>query len=374
MKIRNAFLRRLTLSAGAVLVLAPGPAAAQEDPVAFAKDVVEQASKSVMSLDEMGKGAVIWAGPESSPPPARDVTVAVMPCPLSLSVCQKNLAYASEAAKAIGWKVIPIDTRGDPGTAQRGVDAALNKGAQCVLLLASPARDIRAQIQRGKEKGVAFVVSFADDPVPYGGDVGYGIDQATAGKLLAAYVVANGGGKVVLLGAPAFPQLSARLQGFRDYLAEYGGDTTVVLEEVEFNVGAGAPDLVTKTQALLTKYPQDSFQWVLTPYDEALVPVLATMRQRDRTEIHGLSFDGEPVAISSILGDKAQAATISWGLEWAAWAGIDECNRALNKSEVGVHHDFPLQLTTAANAVAGGVYDPGLDFKAHFKAMWAGGN
>lgn len=350
--------------------LAPQLASAQQDPVAFAKAVVEQGVQSVLSRDPLGQGKVVWTGAATAPKPVAGATIAVMPCPLALEVCQKNLKSATEAAAAMGWEVVPIDTKGDPATAQRGVDAALNRGVQCVLLLGTPSRDIRAQIQRGKEKNVAFVTGFSDDPREFGGDVGFGIDQAAAGKLLAAYVVANGGGKVVIYNAPAFPQLAIRLQGFKDYLAEHGGGLAEVVEEVEFNVGAGAPDLVTKTQALLTKHPRDSFQWILGPYDESLVPVLATARQRDRAEIRGLAFDGEPVALDAIKSGGAQAATISWGLEWVSWAGVDECNRAMNGAEVGVNSDFPIQLTTVANVPADGRYDPGLDFKATYRAMW----
>jgi ribose transport system substrate-binding protein len=345
-------------------------AAAQEDAVAFATRIAEQGQNSVMSKDKLGEGAVVWTGAETAPKPAAGAVIAVMPCPLALEVCQKNLKYATEAAEAIGWEVVPIDTKGDPATAQRGVDAALNRGVQCVLMLGAPARDIRAQIQRGKEKGVAFVTGFADDPREFGGDIGFGIDQAAAGKLLAAHVIANGGGKVVIFTAPAFPQLAVRLQGFKDYLAEHGGGVAEVLEEIEFNVGAGAPDLVTKTQALLTRYPRDSFTWVLGPYDESLVPVLSTAKQRERGEIRGLSFDGEPVALKSIADGGPQSATVAWGLEWVAWAGVDECNRAMNGAEVGVNTDFPIQLVTAANLPADGRYDPGFDFRARYKAMW----
>lgn len=352
------------------MIFAMPARSADVDPVAFAKQVVEQAAKSVMSRDELGKGTVKWTGAESSPPPIKDATIAVVPCPLSLSVCQASLADATAAAEAMGWKVIPIDSKGDPAVTQQAVDAAINRDVKCVFTDASPSRDIRAQIARGKEKGIAFVTGFSDDPREFGGDIGFGLDQAAAGKLLAAYVVAQGGGDVVMFTAPAFPQLAERLQGFKDYLAEHGGGTAKVVEEVEFNVGAGAPDLITKTQALLTKYPKDSFKWILGPYDESLVPILATAKQRDRTEIKALGFDGEPVALESIAADGGQAATIAWGTEWIAWAGIDECNRALNKTEVGVNKDFPLQLIIKDNVTPGKRYDPGLDFKAEYRAMW----
>ena len=345
--------------------------AVDQGAIDFAKKVVDQATNTVMSRDPLGAGSSRWTGAETSPKPVKDATIAVVPCPLALSVCQTALADATAAAEAIGWKVIAIDSKGDPAVTQKAVEAAINRDVSCVLTIGSPSRDIRGQIQRGKEKGIAFVTGFADDPREFGGDIGFGIDQTAAGKLLAAHVVANGGGNVVMFTAPAFPQLGERLQGFKDYLAEHGGDVAKVVEEVEFNVGAGASDLITKTQALLTKHPKDSIQWVLGPYDESLVPVLATARQRDRTEIKALGFDGEPVALDSIVSGGGQVATISWGLEWVAWAGIDECNRAINKAEVGVNKDFPLQLTVQSNAAPGKRYDPGFDFKAKFREIWA---
>lgn len=365
----RAALTAIALAAGTIAALPAS--AADQDAVEFARKVVDQATKTVMSRDPLGAGSSRWTGADNSPPPVKGASVAVVPCPLALSVCQTTLADATAAAEAIGWQVIPIDSKGDPAVTQRAVEAAINRDVKCVLTLGSPSRDIRAQIQRGKEKGIAFVTGFSDDPREFGGDIGFGIDQTTAGKLLAAYVVANGGGNVVILTAPAFPQLTERLQGFKDYLDEHGGGVAKVVEEVEFNVGAGAPDLITKTQALLTKHPKDSVQWILGPYDESLVPVLATARQRDRTEIRALGFDGEPVAVDSIVSGTGQAATISWGLEWVAWAGIDECNRALNKAEVGVNKDFPLMLTVQANATPGKRYDPGFDFKAKYKEIWS---
>ncbi|MEQ8346409.1 MAG: substrate-binding domain-containing protein [Sneathiellaceae bacterium] len=350
--------------------VAAGPVLAAEDPVAYARQVVAAGTDSIMSRDDLATGKVHWTGADSSPPPVPGATIAVVPCPLFLSVCQALYSDAEAAAAAIGWKTIPIDSKGDPAVTQKGVEAAINRDVACVLTLGSPARDIRAQIARGKEKGISFVTGFADDAREFGGDSAFGLDQATAGALLAAYVVANGGGNVVVFNAPAFPQLAVRLQGFKDYIAAHAGDQAKVLEEIEFNVGAGAPDLITKMQAVLTRHPKDSIQWVIAPYDEAVVPLLATARQRDRTGIRGLGFDGQPVALESIAKDGGQAATISWGLEWVSWAGIDECNRAMNKAETGVNTDFPIQLTDRSNAVPGKRYDPGLDFKAKYKAMW----
>jgi ABC-type sugar transport system substrate-binding protein len=341
------------------------------DAVAYAKKVVEAGLLSKMSRSPLEEGGVYWTGADSSPPPVEGVTVAVMPCPMAFVVCKYLFDKAKDAAEAIGWEAFSIDTQGDPATAQKAVDVAINRGVKCVLTLASPARDISAQIARGKERGVAFVTGFSDDPRDFGGDVGYGLDYAAAGALLGAYVVANGGGKVVVLNAPQLPQLTVRTDGFIDYVEKHGGGTTEILHREEFSLVQGAQGLVTKTQALLTRYPKDSFQWVIGPYDEVLRPVLQTAQQRGRTEIKGVSFDGEDVAYDSLRGGGQQVATISWGLEWVSWAGIDECNRALNGAPVGVNTDFPIQLTDNSNVPpVGEKYWPGFDFKARYKEMW----
>ena len=367
-KRRNGLLGCLVASTSMIFPFAT--AFAQDEKVAFAQQVSQAGHSSILSRDPLDTGSVRWMGPESAPAPLSDATIAVVPCPLILAVCQGLYSDAQAAAEAIGWNTIVVDTKGDPAATQQAVDAAINRGVNCVLLLGSPSRDIRAQIQRGKERGIAFVAGFSDDPRQYGGDAGFGLDQAAAGKLLAAHVVSQGGGKIVVFNAPAFPQLAERLQGFKDYISEHGGESAVVLEEIEFNVGAGAPDLITKMQAILTRHHKDSFQWVIAPYDEALVPLLATARQRDRTEIQGLGFDGAEVALKSIADGTGQSATINWGLEWVAWAGIDECNRAANGGEVGLITDFPIQLTTAANVTPGQRYDPGFDFKAKYRSLW----
>lgn len=359
------------IALGTAQLIGSGAPRADDDPVAFAKKVVDAAKMSTMSRAPLGEGGVKWTGAETSPPPIEKASVAVMPCPLQYVVCQYLFEKAKDAAEAIGWEAFPIDNKGDPAVAQKGVDVAINKGVKCVLTLASPARDIKAQITRGKEKGVAFVTGFSDDPRDFGGDVGYGLDYAAAGALLGAYVIANGGGGVLALDAPQLPQLTVRINGFKDYIEKHGGGSAKIVHSEDFTLVQGAQGLITKMQAILTRFKEGEIRWVIAPYDEVLKTALEVVDQRGRKEIKGVSFDGEDVAYHSIRTGGSQAATISWGLEWVSWAGIDECNRALNKAEVGVNKDFPIQLTDASNVPKEGLkYDIGFDFKGKFKAMW----
>jgi ABC-type sugar transport system substrate-binding protein len=341
------------------------------DDVEFATKVMKAGEKSKMSRSPLDVGGVTWSGADKSPPPIKGATVAVMPCPLAYSVCKYLYDSAAAAAKELGWESIPIDNKGDPAIAQKGVDAAINRGVKCVLTLAHPARDIKAQITRGKQQGIAFVTGFSDDPRQFGGDVGYGLDYAAAGALLGAYVIASGGGGIVVFNAPQDPQLTVRINGFKDFIEKYGGTDTKVIHSEDFSLAAAGPGEITKMQAILTRFPKDSFKWVIAPFDETLTPLLETAQQRGRTEIKGVSFDGEEVAYADIRKGGPQVASISWGLEWVAWAGIDECNRALNKADVGVNKDFPIQLTDSTNVPPVNVkYDTGFDFKEHYLQMW----
>ena len=343
----------------------------EAEAIAYAKKVVEAGRSSTMSRSPLDEGGVQWSGADTSPPPIKNATVAVMPCPLAYAVCKYLFEKAKDAAAAIGWEAFSIDNKGDAAIAQKGVEVAINRGVNCVLTLASPARDIRAQIARGKERGVAFVTGFSDDPREFGGDVGYGLDYAAAGAVLGAYVVANGGGGIVMFNAPQLPQLTVRLDGFADYIKKHGGGTAELIHREDYSLAQGGQGLITKMQAILTRYPKGTIDWVIGPYDEAIVPPLQIAQQRGRTEIKGISFDGEDVAYNSIRTGGAQVATISWGLEWVSWAGIDECNRVLNGAKAGVNKDFPIQLTDSTNLPTEGMkYDPGFDFKARYIEMW----
>lgn len=87
-----------SVAAGALGAVSP-PAHAQEDPVAYAKQVVEAARAGKMSRAPLNEAGVVWTGAETSPPPIKGATVAVMPCPLALVVCQYHDASSSGAGE-----------------------------------------------------------------------------------------------------------------------------------------------------------------------------------------------------------------------------------------------------------------------------------
>ena len=241
-----------------------------------------------------------------------------------------------------------------------------------MLTLASPARDIRSQIERGKERGVAFVTGFSDDPRDFGGDVGYGLDFHAAGELLGAYIVANGGGGVVIFDAPQLPQLTARLQGVKDYLAEHGDGMAEIIHEEDYSLAAGPQGQITKMEAILTRFPREQLQLGRRTFSmkhsyrffRLRISVIVTRSKALHSTANRL-----PINPSVRVVRKWRPSAGGWnGLPGL---GLTSATAALNEAEVGVNPDFPIQLTDETNVPPDGeAYDIGFDFKEQYRSMW----
>ena len=329
-------------------------------------ELFAQAQDEMMSLG----GPVEWHGADSSPPPAEDVTVALLPVSLQLEVGRFIAAKFEEAAEAIGWESVILDGQSDPPTEQAAVDAALNQGIDCLGTFAAAVRGITPQLERAREMGVPVVEAFAGNE----GDIIIGLNYENAGAALAASVIEEGGGEVLVTNIPQLPELTRRTNGFVDYIEEWGGENTRVVAEEEHTVADIGPGQEAQMRAMLEQNPDA--EWVYAPFDEALYPLLEFAQQAGRDNMKGVSFDGDPGAYADLRdgpdSGRGQLATISWGLDWVAWSIVDECNRALNDEETEVNEDHPIELTTEQNVPPADVdvYVPSLDFEAQFKELW----
>lgn len=327
--------------------------------------LAQQAQDEMMSLG----GPVRWEGADSSPPPAEDVTAAVMPCSLQLEVCRFIAGSFEDGTKAIGWNSKVIDGQSDPAVEQQAVDAALNEGIDCLVTFAAAARDIKPQLERAQSMNVPVVEAFAGSDA----DIVIGLNYENAGAALAAYVIQQGGGDVLVTNIPQLPELTRRTNGFVDYLNKFGGNKAKVVDEEDFTIADIGPGQEAKMQAMLNKNP--NAKWVYAPFDGAGYALLDTAKQAGQP-LRGVGFDGDPPAYADIRNGpdqgRGQVATISWGLDWVAWSAVDECNRALNDEPTGVNKDHPIELTTQQNIPPKDVnsYTPSLDFKAKFKELW----
>jgi len=337
--------------------------------VTAAKELVAAGLKGTMSRS--AGGDVAWAGASTSPPPFPNGKVGILACPLAVEACDRISTAAKEAATELGWEAFIVDGRGDPSVQQAGVETMINRRVNCIVSLAAPARVFAPQIERATQQGIKVFTGFADDPRQYGGHGGIAPDNVKAGEMLAAYVIANGGGKVLVFDAPQDPQLAERTQGFKQYLEEHGGGE--IVDTVDFALTEIGPGEATKMKAALQRHPRGTIDWVISPFDATLTPLLQAARELGRTEIKGLSFDADQSSLEDLRNDpdSGQVATLSWSYEWVSWATIDECNRALQGEPVNVNKDFPIRLIDKTNVPPpGGRDQPQFDFVGRFKEMW----
>lgn len=327
------------------------------------EQLASQAEKEMLSLG----GDAGWDGADSSPPPAKGKTVAFMPCNLQITVCRSMEENFKEAAETIGFKANVLDGQGDPTKEQAAVDAALNKGIDCLITMAAPVRDIAPQAATMRQENIPIIEAFGGQD----GDVSVGVNQQNAGAALASYVLTHGGGDIIVTGLPQLHEISLRTEGFVDYIERFGEGTAKIVGQEDFTLAELGPGQEAKTRALLAKYP--TAEWFVAGADSILYTPLDIAKQEGR-KIKGLAFDGEEAAYADLRdgtnAGRGQTATISWALDWVVWSSVDECNRAMQSEPTGVNKDHPIKLTDASNVPPGGSFEPSFDFRAKFKELW----
>jgi ribose transport system substrate-binding protein len=328
-------------------------------------------------VEERTAAQTEWRGPTEAPDPLEGVTVGIIPCGLAIEGCARLARGAEEAAQVIGWEPIVVDGQGNPQVIQEGMDSLINRRVDAIVLGAVNAQDIGPQLERAREEGVQVIGTFSGEPgaelmpEPWVGMVG--IDDFEAGRTLAAFVVANGGGNVAIFTQKESPRVAMRAEGFKAGLEEFGGGQIRIVEERSIpNTELGPPE-VEIMSSILAREPEGSFEWIFAGFDFMIVPLIQAAEQAGRDELRGLSFDGNLENLELIRAGRIQAATVGYPLEWAGWAAIDQLNRTLQGEEpLGFDEtaiDFKL-LTEGNLPPEGQSWTGDLDFRARYRELW----
>jgi ABC-type sugar transport system substrate-binding protein len=133
--------------------------------------------------------------------------------------CTLQGDIVKQGAADLGWKSTFINTDGSPQQEQAAFETALRQGADGIILNAVTPSALSSQIAEAKAKGVLFVTccSLAQVPTDVLYNTSTSAQNAAIGKDLAAYVVANSGGKanVLYVDISIFQILSTLATSFR---------------------------------------------------------------------------------------------------------------------------------------------------------------
>jgi ribose transport system substrate-binding protein len=311
-----------------------------------------------------------WIGPTSSPPIAKGKTIGVIPCATFVEGCAREQRGVVEAAKAAGWNTIVIDGKVDPQVQQNAINSLIARKVDAIVLNSINASSVGQGMAAAKKAGIPVIVSFAQDPTPFGGLTDVRIDDTKAGKVAAAYIVTHGGGNVLAVYDNSAEEVVQRYDGLKAGLSQFGGAKLIASEKISGSqIGPSEASLMS---SYLQRYKKGDINWVFCGYDFMCTPLIQEIDRSGRGEIKAIGYDGNLENLAFIRKGTVQEAAVGYPLEWAGWGVVDELNRYFNKQKLwpGTNY-FNFRLLTKANLPkAGNSYQGDVDFRSKFKQLW----
>ena len=301
-----------------------GPAADGGAGLAAAKALVESHSAKVTA----------WPGPTSAPAAATGKKIGVITCANAAEGCIREANGAEEGAKAIGWDVQVLDGQGDQQKQLAACSALLDSKVDAIVLVSLNDAVLGPCMDRAKQQGTLVINTVSPDPRAFGGLMNVGPDDFESGRTLAAYIAANGGGKVAIFDHNENPAVADRARGLKAGLNEFGVAYEIVYEISVTLSQIGAPEEQLMS-AFLQSHPKGTADWVYAGFDAMLAPLVDTADRAGRNELKALSVDGNLQNLDFIRQGKIEVATAGYPLEWVGWAAIDELNRAFAGKSLG---------------------------------------
>lgn len=316
-----------------------------------------------------------WRGPtEPVPSDGSSRNVQVIMCAAG-TACEVAANFVVEAAETLGWTAEIIDGQFNPEVWLTSFDTAISRSPDAIIGIAIPDVAVDAKLAAAREAGIV-TVSIADTPEgntanPYDAYVSYRMPLMH--QVLAHAVIAetNGEADVILINDSAFPNLvesNAQFQRVMDGCA--GCSVTLVDWQT-----ADALDPV-RTEAVVTAAlnANSSADFVVMPYSIGMPSVIEAVRKAGRADsVDVVAKDGDAVALSIVAAGQSPF-NAGVGLDWVAYAGIDQVARGVSgldfvpaeETGLGVH------LWTTADTPADGSadYSQWLDFKAEYARLW----
>jgi ribose transport system substrate-binding protein len=340
--------------------------------------IVAEAKAAVEKAKTTGKE---WAGPTSSPPAAKDKLVHVITCSPDTEGCQRHVNGAVEAAKAIGWRVKRVETKGSPQEFVQTMNEAMDAGADAIIGGSFPHAAITPALKRATKEGVP-VVTMIGGNWPLADGVGNGkaglitdvdTNNETIGQMAAEFAIADTDGKATIgiLDEKDFPVLRGRIKGFEDTIAKCTECKIKETVNVPVTVLAkeGAPSVAQFVRA------NPDVNYFFASYDGGAVFAVQGIKQAG-SDVPLVGQDANQPNYGFIRKGDVQVATAGTSHEWIGWAAIDQLNRVFNGEEPAKEWTpegggIPPRLFDKTNLPPEGeVWEPEVDFRAEFKKLW----
>jgi ribose transport system substrate-binding protein len=260
-------------------------------------------------------------------------------------------AFQAEA-KANGWDVNVVDTKGDVAAAISRIEDVSNQKVDAIVINVDPAQ-VAAGLQTAKDAGIpVFGMDAGASPLLVTNVTSNGYSMAAD---TAAYVAnrINGKGNVVMFVFDAFPPVQAR-GVIADAIFKNNPDIKVIERVTPDVADGGIADSRAKMEAILAAHPdKGSISAVWAAWDQpalgALQAIEAAGRQNEGIVITGI--DANPQARDAIAKGTNFEASMAQDFKGIGRTTADAVKRYLGGEKIKQSVIYvPTKLITAANA------------------------
>jgi len=324
------------------------------------------------------KGAPPAAFPQlpASPPVAKGKFVVNITCSLAAEGCAEADRGAHAAADALGWKLLTIDTGGDPAKILSAFEQAKNLHADGIMLNSLDPSQVKEPVADARKRGVPVVcmgcgilksnVDPPEDSVNHE-VISPGVLQ---GQIEGAGLVlgTNGKARILVLSAPEFASIRDREQGAREVF-EMCPDCTVA-KTIKLTVADLATSLPAKIKAALQADPKINAVWV--GFDAGAMVANTAIEQLGKgDEVQVWSNDGLQQNLGVIKAGGPQKGSVTQPLRWKGWAVMDNLNRLFNDEAPVEDDQIPAVLITEDNVDEWSDGKTGsLDYQGAYRKLW----
>lgn len=278
--------------------------------------------------------------------------IAVITPYLSQPGTQFYVEAFQEEAKANGWDVNVIDTKGDVAAAISRIEDVSTQKVDAIVINVDPAQ-VAAGLETAKSDGIpVFGMDAGASPLLVTNVTSNGYAMAADTAAYTANRI-NGKGNVVMFVFDAFPPVQAR-GVIADAIFKNNPDIKVV-ERVTPDVSdGGIADSRAKMEAILTAHPEKgSISAVWAAWDQpalgALQAIEAAGRQDEGIVITGI--DANPQARDAIAKGSNFEASMAQDFKGIGRATADAVKRHLAGEKIKQSVIYvPTKLVTSANA------------------------
>jgi ribose transport system substrate-binding protein len=286
--------------------------------------------------------------------------------------------YWAQAAADIGWKYKDLISGSTPATQQAAMNSAIQLSPAGILTSGIPNSTIQSQLTLAAQKGI-WVNSSADTSPDSGAmfdtSIANPAQLAEWGKMVAAYVVVDSGGKAVVqdFQLTAFPILLDFDTAFVAAVQQWCPACKVSTNAVPA-ASLGTSALTSQVTSVVTRNP--STNWLIFDLGDLEIGVDAALKAAGLTGQHigGLTAD-----TPNIAGLKAGTENVwtAYSLPLVAYRQVDSMARKF-EGMAPLSANLPTELITPKNVGSlvvdsAGNYVGVTDYRDQFKKLWLAG-